>query len=258
MVMPYKRLKIITFVILIGVSFCWVSCNWSSSNSKNSQVNAPLVLQANENQGNYGGMFDISEMEIVPSPDTVCKITFPKQEEIIDYSMSPKGSHVAMLIEQQGRYDIKFWSIGASEISDVCVLPKNFKAETVVWHPRASALFVLGTENATSLVYRVEKTNESWTVESIFSSQQKLKNMVVCPQPFITDYKYYSYRLFLGMDNGNDTYRIVSVTEQGKRFYQVIGPEKTKTTEVDGNYVELPSDIKSAYALLSNQFVLIW
>ena len=245
------RLKNISFIFLTGISFCWTACNQVTSNAKNGQLNAPLVLQADENQGNNGGMFDIPEIEIVPSPDAASTFSFPKQQTITDYSVSPRGAHVAVLTEQQGQHDITFWSIGASKISDVCALPKNFKAETVVWHPRANALFVLGTEEATSCIYRIEKTDGTWTSHSIFSSKQRLKNMVACPQPFVIgyDYEHYAYRLFLGMDNGDNTYRIVSITEQGKQLYQVVGPAKTQTTAKEYRTDMAPSTMYAAFAL---------
>jgi hypothetical protein len=114
----------------------------------------------------------------------------------------------------------------------------------------------LGTENKKSIVYRVEKTKKEWSIKQIFSSSKKLKNMIVCPQPFITEYdnktrkEHYSYRLFLGMDNGDKTYRIVSVTEHGKIFYQVVGPKKTQTKYYDEeDYVEYWSNMNAVWAL---------
>ena len=140
-----------------------------------------MVLQPNENSGVYGGIFSIPEVEIVPSPETACEYAFPKEVQIVDYSVSPTGSLVAVLVEENKQHCLKFWQIGTSELSESCVLPKNFTAETVVWQPQASALFVLGSQNKESVVYRVEKTKKDWAVEPIFSSAKKLKNMVVCP-----------------------------------------------------------------------------
>ncbi|MCL2247188.1 MAG: DUF3160 domain-containing protein [Lentimicrobiaceae bacterium] len=166
------------------------------------------------------------------------------------------GAYVAVVVEQNRQQELKFWTIGTSEISEDCPLPKDFKAETIVWHPMANALFVLGTEKASSLVYRMEKTKREWTCKSIFSSKQKLQNMVIGPQPFIIEYdrntrkEHYAYRLFLGMDNGDNTYRIVSITEHGSRFYQVVGPQKTQTTNIDDYMADdVPSIMKADWAL---------
>ena len=248
-------LKITVLGIIIGVGFSLNSCKRGTTKSKD-RVKKPVVLQTDPNQGIYGGEWSFPEIEIVSSPDTTCQYAFSKQEQIIDYSVSPTGSFVAVLVEEDGQCDLKFWSIGSDEISDECTLPKNFKGENVVWHPQASALFVLGKENKEYQVYRIEKTSNDWTVEQIFSAKQKLKNMVVCPQPFIINYDYktskafYAYRLFLGMDNGNDTYRIVSITEWGKRFYQVVGPKNMETKEIEGEELEFPTGgMESDWAL---------
>ena len=236
------RLKIIVLGVVVGVGFCLGSCKNSNGKSQNK---GDMMLQSVANQGVYEDEWSLPEIEILASPDTASQYVFPKGEEVVDYSVSPTGTFVAVLTEQEGQSELKFWSIGASEISDACSLPKDFKAETVVWHPQAAALFVLGTEKSASTVYRIEKTKREWTVKQIFTSKQKLKNMVVAPQPFVTSYEnrkpHYSYRLFLGMDNGNATYRIVSITEYGKRFYQVVGPKKTQTTEIDGEELEFPT-----------------
>jgi hypothetical protein len=244
--------KIIVIGIIIGGVLSFGSCK---NQAKKPKDNNPVVLQTNGSSGIYDGVFDILEIEITPSPDKICEFVFPKKEQVVDYCVSPEGATVAVLTEQQGEYEMKFWSIETNKILDSCFLPKNFKAETIVWHPMAIALFALGTENASSCIYRIEKTNRDWAFKQIFTSSQNLKNMVVCPQPFITDYdskirkERYAYRLFLGMDNGNKTYRIVSVTENGQRFYQVVGPEKTQTKADDLDADADPSTMKAAWAL---------
>ena len=248
--MIHIKLKITIFAFVFGIGLSLVSCN-RTTKSKDKSTN-PVVLQSNEDSGIYGGLFSFPEIEIVPSPDTACEYMFSKEEQIIDYSVSPKGSLVAVLVEKGKQHGLKFWQIGTSELLDGCAMPKDFKAETVVWHPQTNALFVLGTQDSESIVYRIEKTNDECIFKPIFTSAQKLKSMIVCPQPFIIEYdsntrkSLYAYRLFLGMDNGNKTYRIVSITEHGKKFYQVVGPEKTQTKYEND---ETPSTMKAAWAL---------
>ena len=245
--------KISVLGIIIGVGASLFSCKGKVSQSGDG-ANPPIVLQTEDNQGVFKGIFGISEIEIAPSPAKACAYAFPKKEQLVDYSVSPKGSLVAALTEHDGRYDLKFWTIGATDISNGCAMPKNFKAKTVVWHPRGYALFVLGEENAESCIYRIENSNAEWTTERIFSSKQTLEKMIFCPQPFSTHYEngksFYSYRLFLGMDNGDKTYRVVSITERGERFYQVAGPEKTQTKLEEYAGGQLPvSAMQSSWAL---------
>jgi len=252
--MIHTKLKnIVVWILILVTGLSLSACKNQVAKSKNKGSNSIVVFQSDENQGIWD-TFDIPEIEITPSPEFACEYTLSKQEQIIDYNVSPVGALVAVLIEEQGEYSIKFWSMGISKMLDSCLLQKGFKAETVVWHPRANALFVLGMENAVYMVYRIEKTKRDWSIEQIFSSEQKLKNIIACPQPFITGYgkrnALYAYRLFLGMDNGNNTYRIVSITEHGKRFYQVAGPKKTETLEVDGEEIDaIPSTITADWAL---------
>jgi hypothetical protein len=51
------------------------------------------------------------------------------------------------------------------------------------------------------------------------------------------------------MDNGDKSYRVVSITEFGSRFYQVIGPAKTFTSYEELDAEMSPSQIESAWAL---------
>ena len=250
--MTHTKLKVITLGI-VGLCLGLVSCDrtaLSKNKSNNTGVN-PVILQTNENLGVGTQQFSIPEIEIVPSPDTAYEYAFSRGEQIIDYSVSPAGSLVAVIVEKNKRYDLKFWKIGASELLEGSIMPQDFKAETVVWHPQVSALFVLGTRDQESVVYRVEQTKNEWNFKQIFSSANRLQNIVICPHPFIIepDYDRYFYRLFLGMDNGDNTYRIVSITEHGKTFYQVIGPEKTQTIYNDNEYGAKISTMKADWAL---------
>ena len=250
--MVHIRFKIIVIGIAIVMSCTLDSCkNRAAKLADNNTPVVPVVWQTDENSEIYDGTFSIPEIEIVASPNTACGYAFSKEEQIIDYSVSPTGSLVAVIVEENEQQKLKFWKIGTSELLESCDMPENFKAETVVWQPQTAALFVLGTQSTESIVYRIEKRSNDWTIEQIFLSSQKLKNMVVAPQPFIIDYdekirkERYAYRLFLGMDNGDNTFRIVSITEHGMQFYQVVGPEKTQTKGFDCD----PSTMTAAWAL---------
>jgi hypothetical protein len=119
----------------------------------------------------------------------------------------------------------------------------------------AQALFVLGFAGKEYQIIRLERSNNDWSEKIIFSTSEKLMNLVACPRPFITEYdeklkgSLYEYRLFFGMDNNDGTFRTVSITGAGHRFYQVIGPEKTitKAEHLDA-YID-PSTITADWAL---------
>jgi hypothetical protein len=244
------RLKSV-FLILIFIRltlFCF-------PNDINRQRN--IIIQdcpIEDTIGKINGIFDIPELEIQPSPGTVKSFTFSKLEKVIDYDVSPAGVDVAAIVENVGgRNLIKFWQIGKSELSDSCLLPDGLQAKAIAWHPGGSILFILGEKETGSQIFRVEKNRNNWITKRIFSTPNHLRRLVVSPRPFIIssdskkNQKYYSYRIFLGMDNGDNSYRIVSITETGKRFYQVVGPSKT-FTKPDEDEIG-PSAIEADWAL---------
>lgn len=206
--------------------------------------------------GTLNGVYSIPEMEIFPSPTTEKHFTFPPSDKIIDYDVSPAGLNVATVVAKSDRqYLIKFWQIGTGDIADSCLLPKGLLTKAISWHPNANALFVMGVKGSDYQIYRIEKKNNQWMIKTIFTTPYPLRRLVVSPRPFTTNFDkgdkkdYYAYRLFFGMDNGDKSFRIVSITEYGKRFYQVVGPSKTfsKAPEL-GAYVP-PSEMQAEWAL---------
>ncbi len=206
--------------------------------------------------GIASGIFSISELAINPSPANEKSFTFSSSEKIIDYDVSPVGINVAALISgSENRYLIKLWQIGRGEIADSCDLPKGLIAKAIVWHPRANSIFVMGQNGVNHEIYRVEKSLNSWKCNRIFTSKNRLRRLVICPRPFLTSWdsdankETFVYRLFFGMDNGNQSYRIVSVTEFGNKLYQVVGPGKTMSKAEEFEAGANPSEIISEWAL---------
>lgn len=203
------------------------------------------------------GVFDIPELKILASPDSEHSITFPKSEKVIDYDVSPKGGEVAAIVSKSERENsLRIWEIGKNELSDSFKLPENLQAKAIAWHPNANVLFIMGVISGKHQIFRVSRIGKEWSIKSIFSSPNPLRILVICPRPFIvsSDYSmvnnvkdYYTYRLFFGMDNGDKTFRTVSVTETGRKFYQVIGPLKTFTKAPEGEAE--PSKMESVWAL---------
>lgn len=200
------------------------------------------------------GVFDIPELNIIPSPNKAHQIIFSLTEKVIDYDVSPEGITVAAIVKEiDEKYLIKFWKIDETEVANDLSLPEGLKPKAITWHPNAKVLFVIGEKNGIYQIIRIEKDNKRWNAKCIYSSPQQLRRLVVSPRPFIIDSdhknekEYYSYRLFFGMDNGDKTYRIVSITESGNRFYQVIGPAKTATKYEDVG--AQPSDMVADWAL---------
>jgi hypothetical protein len=219
------------------------------------QKHAEVVKKPDQDTTNIiKGIFDIPELKIIPSPNSAQHFTFSVSEKVLDYDVSPAGMNVAVLVlDRNGNNYIKFWQNGASGISDSLLLAKGLVARAIVWHPKANALFVMGIKDAKYQILSIKKSNKEWVCKSVFSTTKQLRRLIICPRPFITntddknEKDYYTYRLFFGMDNGDKTYRIVSITEKGNKFYQVVGPAKTFTKAKDEE--EEPSKMESGWAL---------
>jgi hypothetical protein len=227
-----------------------------SSNSYSDDLANVFLLDASKDSLNvFEGVFGIPELQVVSSPDDESHYMFSKMEKIIAYDVSPAGIIVAVLVEKDDKNCIMFWQLGKNILSDSCLLPEKFKANAIAWHPQANALFVMGSDKGNHRILRIEKISDQWILYNIFSSQDQLSRLAVCPRPFITEYDYktklhyYHYRLFFGMNNGDKSYRIVSVTEFGKRFYQVVGPSKTFTSGLELDEDGDPSHIEADHAL---------
>ena len=202
------------------------------------------------------GVFAVPELQVSPSPAHESHITFEAGEKVIDYDVSPSGVNVAAItVKPDGKTEVKCWQPGESEVSERFLLPDGLKAKAITWHPNGNTLFVMGAKGSKYEICRITKESNSWSCKTIFSTPNPLRRLVVCPRPFITSYndktdkEYYTYRLFFGMDNGDQSFRIVSVTEAGHRFYQVVGPAGTFSENSDFDAAEDPSKMAAAWAL---------
>ena len=202
------------------------------------------------------GVFAVPELQVSPSPANESHLTFEAGEKVIDYDVSPSGVNVvAITVKPDGKTVIKCWQPGESKTSERFLLPDGLKAKAITWHPNGNTFFVMGAKGSKYEICRITIGSNTWSCKTIFSTPNPLRRLVVCPRPFITSYndktdkEYYTYRLFFGMDNGDKSFRIVSVTEAGHRFYQVVGPAGTFSKNSDFDAAEDPSKMLAAWAL---------
>lgn len=199
------------------------------------------------------GVFDFPEITVSPSPSLEKSILLQDVEKVIDYDVSPEEPLVAAIIKGKNQlYRIVFWRIGDEKLVDCWNAPSGFIPAAIAWHPLGKEMFVIATKGTTYHIFRIDKKDNQWISKSVFSSPNQLKRLVICPRPFIIsddpDNEVYSYRIFFGMSTENKSFRTVSITENGDRFYQVIGPVATKTKEFPGSYTP-PSEITADFAL---------
>lgn len=243
--MKNKQLGLIIFV----VGLILISC---SGKHKTNSLNGDVIGDANlDSVGILEEIFGIPELLVAPSPDTKQLISMSNSEKVVDFEVSPAGITVAALVESKGSCSIAFWQIGKSAISESYELGKDLIALDIAWHPNANALFVIGMQGKKQQIWRIERTNGKWKSKVLFSSTNTLQRLLVCPRPFITRYEdensYYNYRLFFGMDNGDGSFRIISITENGTKPYQVVGPKATMESDSEEDFG--PSMLESKYAL---------
>jgi hypothetical protein len=200
------------------------------------------------------GVFDFPELTITPSPASAQSIKLDGVEKIIDYDVSPTGPLTAALVKVTGStYSIKFWKIGDKNFTDCWIAPEGVVPTAIAFHPLGEELFVIAVKEGKYSILRIEKVNNIWVSKSIFSSADQLIGLVICPRPYIVVSKsdpyaeYYAYRLFFGMKSKNNAFIIASITENGNRFYQAIGPAESMTQLPDAEIP--PSEIKADWAL---------
>jgi hypothetical protein len=246
-------MNLLKFILSFSLIFIFYSCNDENQRKEKNEV----VTQTSTEDSVYfmDGVFDIPELNILSSPDKSSKLTFSSNEKVIDYDVSPAGRNVAILTKKETKNQLQFWEIGNPKTSETYLLPDGFSCNAVAWHPFANALFVMGSINAEYKILRIEKKSSNWTNKCIYKTSKQLSRLVTCPRPFITGYDSktqkngYSYRIFFGMENKDKSFRIVSITEFGNRFYQVIGPAKTFTTFEESEEEIIPSELTSSWAL---------
>lgn len=263
-----KRTILLLLTISIGLSFS--TCKNSKRNKADVEKNEVTLLEINnesietdtlkefipgkrEMQFIYDGFFNIPELFVAQSPDKPKAIQLKESETVISFDVSPAGLIVATIIKDANRSNIRFWQIDQSTFFDSIEMPEGVDPMTVAWHPQANALFLVASIKDRYSIIRYEKEGDIWKQEEIFSSKFQINRLILCPRPFLIYYdselrKYlYSYRIFFGIQKDDGTYRIASVTEFGKKFYQVVGPSSSFThsefDEID------PSQLEADWAL---------
>lgn len=248
----FNSMKTIQLTLISCTLWALSACNHAPINEANALANQPAAL---DSIYTMDGVFDIPELKVIASPDTRSKLVCLENEKVIDYDVSPAGSIVAILTEQKGSGKLLLWELGRDKAKESHLFPQNFTCKSITWHPKANALFVTGLEGSTYKILRIEKQLETWEESCIYSTTKRIRRLVACPRPFITSndtdswQSHYLYRIFFGLDNGDSSYRIVSITEFGTRFYQVIGPKNTFTGYEELNADIPPSLIEAPWAL---------
>ena len=211
--------------------------------------------------------FELVEVGVKASPGETHRLDLGGSEKLLDFDVSPGGPEVAVLVEQQPRkFKVVFWTIGGAASPKAWELPADFTPRAIAWHPAERKLFLAGSRGAEHIILKATGKGDSWEARAIYKSAREIRRLVPAPRPFATSYdersgKYVNeYRIFFGVKGTDGAHAIRSVTEDGKRDYQVIGRKEGFTELKDA---EVPPSRLTARSALPLGFhpaghLLLW
>lgn len=200
------------------------------------------------------GVFDLGEIPVSPSPSEAAIIEFRESEKILDFDVARGGLEAAVLVQDAaGGSKIVFWNIGSPGSAGEWIVPKGFIFRSVAWHPLGGIFFLSGLHGGEHVIARVDRRGDTHTFRMIYRTSREIRRLVAGPRPYSifpdprSETARQVYRLFFGIRNQDGTWAVRSITEEGARDYQAIGPKKGFTTFRDAG--EQPSRLEASWAL---------
>jgi len=199
-------------------------------------------------------VFDAPELRVAPSPAQAAQLHLPAGTRVLDSDVSPAGPQVALLVaDAAGARQVLSWEIGQPQTSTLWAVPVAFAARSIVWHPQAGALFLSGQREGQWVIVKLEQVSGAWKDKPVYSSHQEIRRLVAGPRPYAISFdearhqQVLAYRLFFGLRGADGAYSIHSITEEGKKEYQVVGHRDGFAKIPDAD--EPPSQLVAASAL---------
>ncbi len=169
------------------------------------------------------------EVQVRPSPDQPSQVVLPADDTVVDFDVWSTGPEAAILVRgSQGRDRVLFWTASQLQLEPGFELPAGFGARAIACHPARRTVFVSGRRGQQFAILRFDAP--AWNAQTIYTSSRELRRLMVGPRPFATGYEpeqiaaSKAYRLFFGLQGEDDASSLRSITEDGKREYQVLGP----------------------------------
>lgn len=201
--------------------------------------------------------FDFAEQQVTPSAVEARTLKLEKNETIIALAIAPTRPEAVMIVNESKGQQLKFWSVAAGPSAPVRTLtvPSNITLSSVVWHPLAQSLFLLGSESGQQKIYKMGITK--WEPTIIYSSTSPLQGLATGPRPFLSstplavskDGFVQNYRVFFGIKKTDGTFTTHTITENGTREYAVLDSKPHPTTFPDTEVNVQPMTINAASAL---------
>ena len=211
-------------------------------------------------------VFNSTELRVTPSPKTEARLDLAQSAQVVDFDLWPSAAEAVVLLREPGGMRVVDWRVGDAEAKTLLALPAGFDAKAIATHPSARRFFLLGSIGGQSAIEAVEERAGAWTMRKIYSSPLQLRRLMVAPRPYQVDYDEKnrrwteSYRIFFAARLATGAYSTRSITEEGGREYQAIGPKegylKVNGAEVQPEENLAPSAMPAAFHPAGH--VLLW
>jgi len=210
--------------------------------------------------------FTTAELNVTPSPAASSELSLPAGTSVVDFDIWPTGADAVVLIHDQAGNHVLSWHAGDSGAKPLIDLPATFSAASLTVHPMGQRFFVEGKTGQQSEIVAVDSVNGTWTQHTIYQTSADIRRLLVAPRPFETGYNdttgeaIESYRIFFAERLPSGVYSTRSITEDGQREYQVIGPQSAYVKIPDSNGDPTPNFVASALpgSFHPDGHLLIW
>ncbi|MGD1106911.1 MAG: DUF3160 domain-containing protein [Terracidiphilus sp.] len=210
--------------------------------------------------------FASGELNVTPSPASSSELSLPAGTSVVDFDIWPTGADAVILTRDKAGNHVVSWHAGSSSAVPLLDLPATFSAASLAVHPLGQCFFIEGKTGQQSQILAVDNVNGTWTQHSIYQTSADVRRLLVAPRPFeigfndTTNQAIESYRLFFAERLPSGVYSTRSITEDGQREYQVIGPQSTYAKIPDENQDPTPNFVPSALpeSFHPDGHLLIW
>jgi len=210
--------------------------------------------------------FAIAELTVTPSPASSSELTLPVGTSVVDFDIWPTGADAVILTRDKAGNHVLGWHVGDTSAIPLLDLPATFSAASLTVHPLGQRFFIEGKTGQQSQILAVDNVNGTWTGHSIYQTSADVRRLLVGPRPFeigfndTTNQAIESYRIFFAELLPGGVYSTRSITEDGQREYQAIGPQSTYVKLPDEDQDPTPNFVPSALpeSFHPDGHLLIW
>jgi hypothetical protein len=225
-----------------------------------------LTLSAFAQAPSAPSPFTTAELNVTPSPASASELSLPAGASVVDFDIWPTGADAVILTHDKAGNHVVSWHAGDTSAVPLLDLPATFTAASIAVHPLGQSFFIEGKTGPQSQILVANHVNGSWTQHTIYQTTADVRRLLVAPRPFevgfndTTNLAIESYRLFFAERLPSGVYSTRSITEDGQREYQVIGPQSTYVKIPDENEDPTPNFVATALpeSFHPDGHLLIW